>query len=101
VKLSNDGRWFYFNPDNSSEGGVKIKLPFNKKEEDVGNEDFWDEAILDWHNVEDDDGNEIACTKENKNHLMKTSPMFIAFINKFFTKLNKDYIKYKEYLEKN
>jgi hypothetical protein len=97
MKLGNTGRWFLFDVEDESQGGVKIRLPMATEEDKLD----WGDAILDWNNVEDDDGNLIEYSKEKANELMKTSPMFIAFVTKFFNVLNQEYLEYRKILEKN
>jgi len=102
MKIANTGKWFYFNPEDESEGGLKLRIPVIEETEEDGEDKFkWENIILDWNNVEDDDGVKIFYSVENLNLLMKTSPIFIAFANKFLSKFYEDSLRYKELLEKN
>ena len=106
MKFTNTGKKFYFDKGNPDEGWVIIRVASpqileqieldNPIEQDK-NERLWDYVIVDWENVEDDDG-KVECTRENKVNLMRTSPVFLAFVNKFLNSLNAEY---KEILEKN
>lgn len=61
----------------------------------------FDYAIVDWREVQDSEGNEISCTKENKAMLMRRSVEFNAFVTKCLRQLNAKYDAAEEELEKN
>ena len=62
---------------------------------------LWDYVIIDWEGVEDIEGNEIPCNKDNKILLMKESVKFSSFIGKCVEKLSDDEAEYAEDQEKN
>ena len=106
IKELNPGVWFYFNDDKPEEGGVclrrmtsqrlkeinketqSVKVEFRKRRrhEVVKTDDykhdllFWDYCIADWVAVEDNEGNPIPPTPENKGLLMGGSPGFASFV---------------------
>jgi hypothetical protein len=97
MKLTNEGKVFYLD----EETWIKLRVVspelLRKYEDKDPDAEFWDYVIVDWNNVEDENG-PIHCTSEHKDHLMKTSPMFVGFVNKFLTELNEEY---RKILEKN
>ena len=97
MKLTNKGKKFYL--DDNTWVMIRVVSPelLRKYEDKDPDEEFWDYVIVDWSNVEDDTG-PIECTPENKDLLMKTSPLFVGFINRFLTEINEEY---QRILEKN
>jgi len=61
----------------------------------------WDYCIVSWEGLDDDDGKPIPCTTENKLRLMNEHPGFAGFVNNCLEKLQKDWEKRQDYLEKN
>lgn len=62
---------------------------------------LWDYVIHDWKGLEDENGDEIPCTTENKAMLMKKSVKFSGFIGNCVEQLNDDYDEHIGDLEKN
>lgn len=112
----NEGKWFWFDENNESEGGVllrpltvgeanKINKLCSKKEKkftkknvyqwsDINEEQYnklvYDYCIVDWKNVVIEDGKEIECNQENKMLLMNNSMDFVNFILKHLESLNSE-----------
>lgn len=127
TKELNPGVWFYFDEDAPEEGGVclrrvtsdkmaeihkktrSVKIEFRRGrryevvERDEKKEDLllWDYCIADWQTVEDDDGNPIEATAENKALLMGGSPAFAGFVADCLEKLDKDFAEREEEATKN
>ena len=105
----NPGTWFYFNPDNESQGGVCLRelstveydrierltvktrrkvirgvsVDDRKVDEKLASKLRWDFCITDWKEVYLDD-NELVCTTENKVKMMKV----IDFVKHVVDSLN-------------
>jgi len=123
----NPGVFFPFEDDDDEKGGVEIRVAnagtmeiINKEttkkkvewrrnqrvEYDVVDEDkrsrmLWDYVIISWKNVDDNNGNPIPCTTENKIKLMKESPIFSGFVGNCIDTLTAESETRDEELEKN
>ena len=62
---------------------------------------FWDYVIVDWERLEDDDGNPIECTSENKYKLMLENVGFASYVGACIAKMNENYEAQRESVEKN
>lgn len=62
---------------------------------------LWDYVILNWKGLEDQEGNPIECTTENKIKLMRGSVKFSGFIGDCIEKLSESSSNLKEESEKN
>jgi hypothetical protein len=101
MKIEAGGRKFYFYPDNPEEGWIQIKVPSDTSEEQIDDEDFWCNVIIDWHNVEDDDESALVCSPENIKYVMKESAIIRMFVMKCFSDLANEITEYRKQLEKN
>ena len=81
--------------------GSPVRLEFEEVNEDLQNELFWDEVIVDWEKFFDGHDNEIPCTKENKIFLMMRSMKFAKYVNECLKTLSEDEEKQNEVIEKN
>ena len=70
-------------------------------DEDKRSRLLWDYTIVGWERLEDDAGNPIECTTENKMKLMLESVPFAAFVGSCINKLNAEYEMLREEAEKN
>jgi hypothetical protein len=116
LKDPNPGAWFKFNEDDPKSGEISIRavnaakrreiqkkcikqkveykhgqrFEFTESDDDLFSEMLWDYVIADWHDLEDDDGKPIECTKENKIFLMLNNVGFALFVNECLEKVNDD-----------
>jgi hypothetical protein len=116
MKDPNPGAWFKFNEDDPKSGEISIRavnaakrreiqkkcikqkveykhgqrFEFTESDDDLFSEMLWDYVIADWHDLEDDDGKPIECTKENKIFLMLNNVGFALFVNECLEKVNDD-----------
>jgi hypothetical protein len=116
LKNPNPGAWFKFNEDDPASGEICIRavntakrreiqkkcikqrveykhgqrFEFTESDDDLFSEMLWDYVIADWHDLEDDDGKPIECTKENKVFLMLNNVGFALFVNECLEKVNAD-----------
>lgn len=60
--------------------GKAERFEYDDVNEDLQNELFWDQIIVDWENFKNGKGEEIPCTKENKTLLMTRSTKFSTFV---------------------
>ena len=122
----NPGAFFPFEGD-GDEGGVTIRLANGKiiaeidkkctkksvkyyrgqrhevvdDNEELRSQMLWEYVIVDWKGLEDQEGNQIPCTKENKIKLMQGSVKFSSFIGSCVEQLTVDSDMHDEELEKN
>ena len=108
-KSQNPGTWFYYDPDNESQGGVCLRelstdefdrieqmtvkvrkkfkrgIPYDDKvvDEKLASKLRWDFCIVDWKKTYLD-GQELECTTENKVKMMKV----IDFVKHVVDSLN-------------
>ncbi|GAG19376.1 unnamed protein product [marine sediment metagenome] len=123
----NPGAWFYFNESDHDDGKILLRVlttgklseireksmetkveyhNSNRHEFMVANdalrdEIIWDYCIIEWENLDDDEGVPIECTTENKLKLMNNHPTFSSFIESCLTRLNSQMEMLSEYREKN
>jgi len=121
----NPGVFFPFNDEDG--GGVEVRLAnglkldeINKKcskkkvefrkgarhefieeNEEKRSELLWDYVIVNWKGIKDLDGNEIACTTENKVKLMRGSVEFATIVGSCIEKLSEEVESKEAVLEKN
>jgi hypothetical protein len=114
IKDPNPGIWFKFNDDDPGSGEISIRavnqarrLEMQKKTvkrkveykhgqrfevTDIDDEMFsqmlWDYVIAGWKKLEDDDGQMIECTTENKVFLMQNNVGFATFVGQCMEKVN-------------
>lgn len=81
--------------------GTPARLEYEKADEDLQNELFWDAVILNWEKFFDVNGKEIPCTKENKILLVSRSARFVKFVNDCLQTLDEDEAVRAEKAEKN
>lgn len=62
---------------------------------------LWDYCIVSWEKLEDDEGNPIACTPENKSKLMRENIGFAQFVGSCIDILNREYEERSKSVEKN
>ena len=112
----NPGVWFSFDEDDPQSGKICIRLAnqaerdkirkatrtqkeifrqgqrfeVEKTNDDLFSEMLWDYCIVDWIDLEDDNGKPIECTKENKLKLMKEHVGFQLFVGQSIEKLNNE-----------
>ena len=117
---------FYFDPEDESRGWVEIRIPSPEKltkidklttkktmkyrggqsypVEEVNttmrNRLLWDEFISNWGVIVDEDGNEVECTTDNKERLMKTVVKFAAFVGRKIEELSEGMAQFED-VEKN
>ena len=101
MKINAKGRKFYFYDDKPEEGWIQIKVPTDTNEVRIADEDFWNDVILDWDNIEDDDGFKLPCDAETKRYVMRESPAIRIFVMKCFTELANELNEFRKSLEKN
>ena len=125
--LKNVGVWFWFNSENESEGGVCLRsctgddinkiekrtvtnrveykrgqrFEITERNEILYNEMLWNHCIVEWKNVEDEEGKELECNKENKAKLMGSSIAFANFIANSLEKLTETEMELRSAQEKN
>ena len=123
----NPGVFFSFDENEDGEGGVTIRLANGKildeinkacikkkvefrrgqrheviiDNDELRSKMLWEYVIIDWKGLYDQDGKEIACTKENKVMLMQGSVKFSSFIGNCVEKLTEETEAYEGNLEKN
>ena len=114
--FKNEGTWFYFNEDDQSKGGIKVRITLEQdldkiykvtrktvnkfkhgqRFEDVkidnAKEDrlIYDHCIVEWDNVTVD-GKELECNAENKYNLVKKSLSFRMFFNTCIETVTSDF----------
>ena len=122
----NPGAFFPFE-DDDDKGGVTIRLANGKviaeidkkctkksvkyhrgqrheiteDNEELRSQMLWDYVITGWAGLEDNEGMEITCTKENKIMLMQGSVKFAGFVGDCVEQLTADSNIHDEELEKN
>jgi hypothetical protein len=69
--------------------------------EDLQNELFWDQVIVNWENLYSSQDKPIACTKENKIMLMTKSKRFAKFVSDSIKTLSESEADRAEVAEKN
>lgn len=103
----NPGTWFPFDEDDPESGSVCVRVlntakrreirkkavkkrveykhgqryEFEEADDGLYSELLWDYVIVDWCKLEDENGNPIECTTENKALLMRENVGFAMFIN--------------------
>ena len=125
----NPGAFFPFedNEESDDKGGVTVRLANGKiianidkkctkksvkyhrnqrhevieEDDELRSQMLWDYVITDWVGLEDNEGQEIPCTKENKIKLMQGSVKFSGFVGNCVEQLTADSDMYDEKLEKN
>lgn len=106
TKDPNPGVWFKFDENDPESGEIRIRVMNNKSrkllekecvkkkvehnrhgrfaydepDEDKFSRMLWDYCIVEWNNLEDDDGNLIVCTTEKKTELMQENVGFASFV---------------------
>jgi len=100
MKVNAKGKKFYF-PDDSDGGWIRIKVPVDTDEVRIADKDFWNDVIIDWGNIKDDDDLDIPCDVETKRYVMRESPIIRIFVMKCFTDLANELNEYRKTLEKN
>jgi len=79
-----------------------IRFTFDKiTSPDLRRELMWDYMIVDWKNIQDAEGNELPCTKENKMLLMGRSAAFLKFVMENLKVLDEAEEAHEKALEKN
>ena len=127
IKDPNPGVWFKFDQNDPDSGEIAIRAVNQRKRreiqrkciknrveykhgqrfevqdtnDDLFSEMLWDYIISDWNKLEDDDGNPIECTTENKLMLMAENVGFQQFVNACLLKLTEEYEDMAETIEKN
>lgn len=127
LKDPNPGAWFKFDEDDPKSGEISIRavnaakrreiqkkcvkrrveykhgqrFEFTESDDDLFSEMLWDYVIADWHDLEDDDGKPIECTKENKVFLMLNNVGFALFVNECLEKVNEGFEERTKAVEKN
>ena len=81
--------------------GKAERFEFEKVNDDLQNELFWDHVIQSWENFIDSKGEKIPCTKENKILLMSRSAKFVKFVSECLKQMADDDAAQAEALEKN
>lgn len=114
VKDPNPGVWFKFNEDDPDSGEILIRIMNQSKRsevqkkcrknkieykngqrfeytdtnDDLFSEMLWDYIIVEWNNLEDDNGNPLVCDKKTKMKLMLENVGFSQFVSNCLTILN-------------
>lgn len=127
LKDPNPGIWFSFDDQDPESGSICIRVmnaaklkeirklairdqveykhgqrfPFTKIDEDLMSDLTWDYCIVAWKKLEDDEGNPIECTKENKIKLMTENVGFQMFVQSCVTKVSEINEQYEVDREKN
>lgn len=127
IKDPNPGIYFKFDENDPESGEIRIRAvnaakraEIQKKcvkkkieykhgqrfEYDVVNDELfsemlWDYSIMEWHNLEDDEGSPIPCDKETKIFLMQNNIGFSQFVGRCLEKLNEEEDSRVAKLEKN
>ena len=127
MKDLNPGTWFKFNEGDEESGSICLRVlnaeklaeirdktirteveyrnnnryEYQKMDNAARDKIIWDYCIVDWNGLEDDEGNVIDCTTENKIKLMNGHVGFSSFIEACLEKLNRLNDEHAEYLEKN
>ena len=127
MKNLNSGEWFFFDDKKPDDGRINIRILSHGKLAEVREKAFktkrewhgsvkrewtetddsvrdrivWDYCIVDWENLEDEDGNPIECNTDNKLLLMNNQPRFAALVENCLNRLNEQEQIYRDYLEKN
>ena len=127
LKDPNPGVWFRFDQDDQNSGEISIRAVNQRKRreiqrkciknrveykhgqrfevqdtnDDLFSELLWDYIVADWNKLEDDDGNPIECTTENKLILMAENVGFQQFVNACLLKVTEEYEERAETIEKN
>ena len=117
IKDPNPGFWFKFDENDPESGSVCLRVVNEAKRNEIkkrcvkkrveykhgqrfevedGNDDLfsellWDYCIADWEGLQDDDGNDIPVTVEQKVFLMKNHVGFAKFVSASMEKINEDY----------
>lgn len=123
----NPGSWFSFNENDPESGSIcvrtindaernKIRKATRKKRveykrgqrfevEDFDDDAFtkmlWDYCIVDWKDLEDDDGNPIECTVDNKLKLIREHVGFQLFVSNCIEKVTEEIEDHLRLVEKN
>lgn len=127
LKNPNPGVWFRFNEDDPDSGEICIRAvtpgqlkemtrkTTKKRPEYKGGQRFvveehdeekfarllWDYVIVEWKDLQDEDGNEIPCTVDSKYHLMMDNIGFARFVAQCRERVEEDIKKHEEAVEKN
>lgn len=81
--------------------GTPARFEKTEIDQDLQNEMYWDASIVSWEGLQDRNGAEIPCTRENKVLLMTRSKKFLEFVVESLQKLNEDEAARREAEAKN
>jgi len=127
TKDPNPGAWFKFDENDPASGEIRIRainaarraeiqkkcvkkkieykhgqrFEFQDTNEEKFSEMLWDYSIMEWSNLEDDDGQSIPCTTEMKTFLMQNNIGFAQFVSQCLEQLDADEEMRVSKLEKN
>ncbi len=117
---------FYFDIEDESRGWVEIRIPSPEKMTKIdklttkktmkyrGGQNYpieevnttmrnrllWDEFISGWSGIVDENGNEVECTTDNKEKLMKIVVKFAVFVGRKIEELSEGMAQFED-VEKN
>jgi len=77
------------------------RIQYVEADEDAQQSEIWSYSIVDWGDIVSGDGEQIECTNENKNLLMRGSVLFASKITGFLKQLNENLGLQAEDSEKN
>ena len=114
IKDPNPGAWFKFNDDDPESGEIRVRavnqtkraeiqkkcvkhkteykngqrFEYTDTNDEMFSEMLWDYTIVEWNNLEDDDGATLVCDKETKLKLMYENVGFSQFVSNCLSILN-------------
>ena len=77
------------------------RFEITERNEILYNEMLWNHCIVEWKNVEDEEGKELECNKENKAKLMGSSIAFANFVANSLEKMTETEMELRSAQEKN
>lgn len=127
VKDPNPGVYFKFDENDPDSGEIRIRavnaakrteiqkkcvkkkieykhgqrFEYQDTNDDLFSELLWDYSIMEWNNLEDEEGVKIPCNKEMKLFLMQNNVGFAQFVSQCLEKLNEEEESRVAKLEKN
>lgn len=119
LKDPNPGAWFSFDDEDENAGRIRVRVlndaqrteirkqvdtkrveykhgqrfPVVDRNEDLYSRLLWDHAIVEWEGLEDEEGNPIECTTENKVKLMQENIGFALFVGQCMERVIEDQAK--------